>query len=83
MALSFLLVTYLPELHDKVEEVGGGGILARSLAGGGLKEVFDGDPLTKTMIQPPLTCRQVTAQVDFNLKWCVRTGASIQPHNLC
>ena len=72
-------LTYLPELHDKIEEVGGGGVLARSLAGGGLKEVFDGDPLTKTMIQSPLTCGQVTAQVDLNLKWCVDTRASIQP----
>ena len=59
--------------------MGGGGVLTRSLAGGGLEEVFNGDPLTKTMIQSPLTCGQVTAQVDFNLKWCMGTGANIQP----
>ena len=59
--------TCLPELHDEVEEVGGGGVLAGSLAGRGLQEVLNGDPLTEAVVQPLLSCGEVAAQVDLNL----------------
>ena len=59
--------TCLPELHDEVEEVGGGGVLAGGLAGRGLQEVLNGDPLTEAVVQPLLSCGEVAAQVDLNL----------------
>lgn len=50
---------YLPELHDQVHERGGGaaGLLGR--AHGGLKKIFDGNLVPQSLVEQPLTGRQL------------------------
>ena len=61
----------LSELHDKVEQVGGGvlgGVGGEGGVGvGRLEEVLDGDPLAQSMIEPLLSHGQLTTEVHLDL----------------
>ena len=61
-------VTDLPELHDKVHEVVGGG--GRGLGGGrrlGPEEVLDGDLVLDGLVEEALTGAQLAVHQDLNL----------------
>lgn len=64
---SFLMSSYLPELHDEVHEGGGGAVGLLGRAHGGLQQVLNGDLVPQRLVEQPLSGRQLAVGQDLNL----------------
>lgn len=59
--------SYLPELHDEVHEGGGGAVGLLGRAHGGLQQVLNGDLVPQSLVEQPLSGRQLAVGQDLNL----------------
>jgi hypothetical protein len=59
--------SHLPELHDEIKEVRGGGVPA-SWRQRGLEQVVNGDALSESLVKLFLPRRESAAQVHLNLQ---------------
>lgn len=60
--------SYLPELHDQVHERGGGAVGLLSRAHGGLQQILNGDLVPQSLVEQPLTGRELTVGQDLDLQ---------------
>lgn len=70
--ISLRAQTNLSELHDEVHEAAGGAVRLLCRAHGRLQQVLDGDLVLQSLVQEPLSARQLARRQDLDLEKMVR-----------